>query len=664
MKRLAVALLFCMGCGSGTGTGPTGIAGTQIQFEVPRRGEMPDLFALPFPNDLRLKTEGTLDLRGFPPGRRPDVLRAYLEATERDTHGWATNPVVYFRFTAPIDPTGFPANPAASTQSDASVFLVDIDPSSPRQGTRVPVLTRYYPQATVFVPERVLALIPLSGIALRGGTRYAAVVTHRLRDAAGALLGSPAAFEAVKAGVPSGDPEIERARALYAPAFAALEAQGTRRADLRGLAVFTTQDPTGEMDRVRAFLRASVSEPDARDVACAEEPLYIRCTGQYDTPNFQVGTIPYQTEGGYFVFNATGDPVVQRTETIPFTLTLPKTTPPATGFPIALYAHGTGGSRNSFLGANDVGDVLARQAIAVIGIDQPLHGARDTYCPQDEARRDQCESFWSFNPANIAAARDNFRQGAVDDLQLLRLVKRLTILRAIARLDADVRFDPAKLFFFGHSHGGITGPIFIGVEPELRGAVLSGSGGLLGLAFLLKTKPSDIKGTVEMLLGIAGENELDIFHPVITLVQTFAERADPLNYAPRFIGDPPGGAQPRPILVTEGLTDSYTPNGNTEALAVAAGLSPVTPVLHEVEGLTYLGRTALTPPVSGNLTGPGGVAATGILAQYPRATDAATNPNHDGHFAVYWNATARAQYGGFLGSLARTGTATFPAPGP
>jgi pimeloyl-ACP methyl ester carboxylesterase len=660
VKRWTVGLLFCMACGSGTG--PTGVGSTLVLFEVPRRGEMPDLFALPFPNDLRLKADGTLDLRGFPPGLRPDVIRSYQEATERQTHGWATNPVVYFRFSAPIDPTGLPANSAASTQGDASVFLVDIDPSSPRLGTRVPILTRYYPEATVFVPQRVLALTPLPGFSLRGATRYAAVVTHRLRDATGALLGSPGAFEAVKASLPQSDPDLERARALYAPALATLEGLGVRRADLRGLAVFTTQDPTKEMDRVRAFLRASVPEPDARGVACAEEPLYLRCTGWYDTPNFQAGTIPYQTEGGNFVFTSSGDPVVQRTETIPFTLTLPKTSPPTAGFPVTLYAHGTGGSRNSFLGANDVGDVLARQGIAVIGIDQPLHGARDTYCPQDPALRDQCESLWSFNPANIAAARDNFRQGAVDDLQLLRLVKRLTIARAVTGLDADVRFDPSNIFFFGHSHGGLTGPLFVGVEPEVRGAVLSGSGGLLGLAFLLKTKPTDIKGTVEWLLGIEGMNELDIFHPVITLVQTFAERADPLNYAARFVGDPPGGAWPRAILLTEGLGDSYTPNANTEALAVAAGLSPVTPVLHEVEGLSYLGREALVPPVSNNLTGPGGVAATGVLAQYAPARDAATNPDHDGHFTVFWNSTARAQYGGFLGSLARTGTATFPAP--
>jgi hypothetical protein len=658
-RSLLSLVLLALACGSGT-TGPTGSGAAQVQFEVPRGGQMPDFFALPYPTDLRLKADGTIDLGGFPAGRRPDVLRGYLEPIERGTRGFGTNGAAYFRFTRAIDPASLPPDVAASTRADASVFLVDIDPSSPRRGTRVPVKLRYYAQGTVYVPERALAVLPLTGFALRGRTRYAAVVTKRVRDAGGAAVAGAPAFESMKGG-PTGDADLEKARALYGPALEELERQGVARADVSGLAVFTTQDSTGEMDRVRAFVRASVPEPTARNVACVEETLYVKCTGEYDSPSFQRGTPPYQSEGGDFEFDGSGNPVVQRTETLLFVLTLPKIAPPATGFPIALVAHGTGSSRESHLGARDTGDVLARRGVAAIGIDQPLHGARDDFCPTDPDQRDRCESLWTFNPANIGAARDNFRQGVADNFQLVRMVKRLTIPAATARLSADVKFDPQKLLFFGHSQGGITGALVLALEAELAGGVLSGSGGSLGLGLLFKTAPVDIKGTIELFLDIEGENELDIFHPIMTAVQTFVERADPLNYGSRIAADPPPGTAPKSVLITEGLGDTYTPNQNTEALAVAAQVSPVLPILASVEGLTLLGRQGMTAPVTGNLT-LGGKTVTAVLAQYARAPDAATNPSKDGHFVVYWNATAREQYGSFLGSLAETGTATFPAP--
>jgi pimeloyl-ACP methyl ester carboxylesterase len=622
---------------------------------------MPDFFALPFPTDLRLKADGTIDLRGFPGGRAPETLASYLAIIERETRGWGTNSAAYFRFTAPVDPASLPADAAAATRDDASIFLMDVDPSSPQRGTRIPLQFRYYAQATIYVPDRVLAVLPLTGFPLRGKTRYAAVVTRRVRDANGRALTSSPVLESVKSRQPSSDPDVERARALHATALDELEARGITRADVVGIAVFTTQDPTGELTRVREDVHRNVPAPVAENVACIEETLYIRCTGQYDTPSYQVGTPPYSSAGGNLFFEASGRPVVQRTEKIPFTLTYPKSAPPATGYPVALVAHGTGGDRNSFLGSNDTGDLLAREGIAAIGIDQPLHGARDTFCPSNPDQREQCEGLWTFNPSNIAAARDNFRQGAIDNFQLLRLVKALVVPRDISRVDAEVRFDPAKIYFFGHSQGGITGPLFLAVEPEVKGAVLSGSGGSLALALLLKTEPVDIRGLVELLLNIEGENELDTFHPVMTAFQTFVERADPLNYAAALLSRPPTGGVPKHILITEGLGDSYTPNAVTEAFAVSAGVSPVAPVLRPVEGFALLGRSVLTAPVTGNF-GASGMTATAVLAQYAAAPDAATNPSHDGHFVVYWNATARRQYASFLGSLARTGAATFPAP--
>src|SRR5262245_14749479 len=102
--------LFAAACNLGTGSSGTGrdggpssdggtVTGTTALFEVPRGGVMPtDFFALPFPNDLRLKADGLIDLSNFPPGKAPDVLATFFTPIGQLTKHWSLNAASYFRF--------------------------------------------------------------------------------------------------------------------------------------------------------------------------------------------------------------------------------------------------------------------------------------------------------------------------------------------------------------------------------------------------------------------------------------------------------------------------------------------------------------------------------------------------------------------------------------
>ncbi|HKA89700.1 MAG TPA: Ig-like domain-containing protein [Haliangiales bacterium] len=646
MRTPFAVVLLAAACGSGAGAAADGgLPAAHALFEVPRGGVLPaDFFALPFPNDLRLKADGLVDLSNFPGGRVPGALAFLLPPVQQLTKRWSTHGPCYFRFSAAIDPSTLPAN----------VFLADVDPGSPARGTRFPLQIKYYATATVFVPADVLAIMPVAGIVLRPSTRYAAVVTRSVKDARGAALASPVDFEAVKALAPAGDGDVEKARAIYAPAFDELERQGVARADVAAMAVFTTQDPTVDLATIRAAVRA-LPEPDATGLACDRQSLYVHCTGAYEAPSFRTGTPPYATSGGILDFDAAGNPVQHGTEIMQFTLTLPLAAPASGKLPIALVAHGTGGSRDSILGADNPGDALAARGIAAIGIDQPLHGARDTFCPPGS--RQTCEAFYTFNPANLAATRDNFRAGAADDFQLLRVVKRMTLGAALTGYPADVHFDADNLLFFGHSQGGFSGALFLAIEPEARGAVLSGAGGGLAASLLLKTQPVDIKGEIESLLQLSGTGELDDFHPVLAAAQSFLDAADPLDYGGAIVHETSAGHAPKNILMIQGIGDHYVPDALCEALAAAIRVSPTpNPPLGAVAGLTALGVPALSPPISGNAT-VGSATVTAVLAQYPPVV------GEEGHFVYFWNVDARGQYGEFLRSLVATGTATFVAPG-
>jgi predicted esterase len=584
-----------------------------------------EFYALPFPNDLR-RTAGGIDLSGHV---RPNPLIAqYLDTFATHTDGFGTNSALFVRFSGAIDAASLPATPQASLEASAAVYLVDVDPGSPDHGERVPLRFRFEPKAGVAIGPNWLAALPYPGFPLRGATTYALVVTRRLRAAGGGVaVGRAADFEAALGGGAAGE-AVARARAVLAPLRAWLDEPGGDDVDDVACAtVFTTQDATSLMGGLRQRVHAT-PEPDPRDVVAASgTAAYVSYRGVYDAPNFQRGEPPYLAAGGDLVVDGAGLPVVQRSEALRFAVTFPTGARPAAGWPIVLYAHGTGGDHESFIDDGTAGR-MAAEGLAAIGIDQVLHG------PRDPTGSDPELTFFNFQ--NPLAARDNVRQGAADGFQLVRLVLRLAI-------DGHT-VDPAKIYFMGHSQGGLTGPPFLAHEPDVEAAVLSGAGGLIYFSLLHKTKPQNVADIVKSLVR---DDPLDEFNNVLALVQMFIEPADPQNYAPLLVREPLDGVGAKHVYQSEGITDHYTPLPNIEAFGVAMGLSPVGPVLRPVPGFALRGQATLTAPVSGNLGG-----RTGVFLQYDASGIS------DGHFVVFRVAAAQRQHARFLGSLAQTGVAT------
>ncbi len=308
-----------------------------------------------------------------------------------------------------------------------------------------------------------------------------------------------------------------------------------------------------------------------------------------------------------------------------------------------MYHHGTGGDRFSFCnGSTDVCDLLAEKGIASVGIDQPMHGERN--------RLGWDETGVTFNINNIEAMRDNFRQGAADVLVLRRLLEDLVVPAAVTPGGGAVSFDNDKVAFMGHSQGGITGPIYLGTARDVGGAVLSASGGGLNIVILERKNPVDIRALLVMVMMIEDE-EFDIDHPVVNLFQTFAERADPLNYTRRLIAEPPAGAPSKHLFYSEGLHDEMTMPKQEENMAAASGCALMTPYVRRFESMQLRGVEPVNPPVSGNAEGPAGEPVTAVLVQYP----------DDGHFAVFDNPDAIRHYTGFLDTLMHAG---LPSVGP
>src|SRR5262249_55134432 len=162
-----------------------------------------------------------------------------------------------------------------------------------------------------------------------------------------------------------------------APAIDEIENVGVPRGTIVHLAVFTTSDPTKELMAVRDGVAATIEPPTAEDtewVAAPVGPSWREYQGRYGpSPNYQRGTIPFvhYGDGGEFEFDAKGMPIVQSKFDLRFSITVPKASicpMPPDGYPIVLYAHGTGGDWRSYI-ADGTATALAKHCLAAMGVD-------------------------------------------------------------------------------------------------------------------------------------------------------------------------------------------------------------------------------------------------------------------------------------------------------
>jgi hypothetical protein len=585
MNRGVLALVLCSACSGGSHVvslhdlhQPDGV----VQAPSLTR----DYYALPFPNDARREADGTIDLRGHP--RPAGLLADYVDAIDRDITGFGTNAGIYFRFDGPLDPASLPADPNASLDVNGAAFVVELTEGAPAYGKPSPVRARFVATGYEVIGPNWLGLLPYPGVPLKERTTYAAILTDGLRSADGGPVARHPDFDAALApGAESAaDPWVAAAARAYAPLKAYLATRPGLAERVVNATVFTTVDTTGLMPKLRQAVYTTPAPvlADLVDAGPNQAGVNHLYEATYRSPNFQEGDPPYDRTGGAIRLDAQGLPIVQRTETLRILLSIPEGPMPAAGWPVVLYAHGTGGSYRSF-----INDGSARQAanitdangatiarMAMVGIDQVLHGPR---VPPDTAIE-----LAFFNLVNIVAARANVKQGAADDFQLVRLVKGVDIAQAPGT-NAPIKFDPAHIYFKGHSQGGLTGPLFLAAEPEVRAAVLSGAGGGLILSLLHKTEPVDIT----MLVGSLLRDPVDEFHPLLSLAQLFLEDSDPVNYGHLFFRAPPAGFEPKSIFQSLGLIDRFTPVPVIKALALSMGVQPIRPELDPIEGLDLAG---------------------------------------------------------------------------
>lgn len=689
---LATFLLAACNDGPETSTGGTGGApgptGTHVVFDLAADLHAFEAFYdFPYPSDLRLTDRGTPDLQGFP---YPGFLITFnaIRDEAMDHPGFPVVPVAYFKFSAPMP--ALDAKTVIPADKASPILLIDVDEGSPDRGALIPTVATT-PPVDPYVPENLIAVAQRPGFVLHPKRRYAFVVMKALGDAEGRPLDAPTDLDVLRTGeAPEGE-KGEAAKALYDPLWSALEAANIDASEVAAATVFTTGDVVEELFQLSTALLArhevTIADLHVDPDDGAAHPRYCELIGKVTYPQFQKGKPPFDTEG-LFDFSDDGLPAKQGDEDAPITITLPNGEMPAGGFPLVAYFHGSGGLSTAVvdrgtwhpepdpancpdghqdewlgvLGCNTKGEgpahVLAPFGFAMAGSALPVNperlpGASDI-------------AYLNFN--NLPAGRDLFRQGAIEQRMFIAALSKLSIPPATVAACAGVtlpagetefHFDSSHVFAQGQSMGGMYTNIIGAVEPAIQAAIPTGAGGYWSHFILITPLMGGVAGAVgTVLLGTPAE--LTFMHPALQVFETAWEAADPMVYMPRLARYPLPGHPVRSIYEPVGLGDSFFPTETYDAMALAYGHQQagdeVWPTMQQ--GLALSGRSGILPyPVSNNLLSANGTKYTGVVVQYPG------DGVYDPHALYSQLDEVKYQYGCFLSTFLKTGTAAAFAPG-
>jgi hypothetical protein len=270
--------------------------------------------------------------------------------------------------------------------------------------------------------------------------------------------------------------------------------------------------------------------------------------------------------------------------------------------------------------------------MAVLSIDEVEHGTR-----RGSSQSSPDDLFFNF--ANPAAARGNPLQGAADQVALLRFAQSFDLAAAKSPTQAEIKFGP--ITYWGHSQGSTEGGIILGYVSGYSGIVFSGQGASLVDALVTKKNPVDVAAAVPFVLEETGG--VDIYHPVLGILQNAIDPDDPLNHAGTF-SLPPKMAAGKHVFQPYGIGDTYAPPPTEQTFAIAAGLGLAAPPSDVTMPDKIGGLMPLPVPVGGNLM-VNAKPITAIVREY-MPTSA-----YDGHFVAFDNPEGEKDVGNFLSDV-------------
>ena len=664
-----------------------------MRHALPQQGA--DFFATPFPTDLRI-TSGKVDLRDYPrPGavlNDRDLFGQLLDEIRTLRTGWSRNPGIYLRFTRPLSPVYSASNADTDHEDESRDLNEDIKLIDLSTGDEWPAMVRFHEERNKYICARHAFVHPLWSQPLVPGRSYAVIVMSSLQSNEGEEAQPLDATEILLDDVAPRDAYQREAWERYALLRRWIKDHPAVGNSVVGATVFTVAEDQKLMKRgrdavyeavlprfdpavepvlcsegvrspcaydeatLRTLRERGLEGPDPRNCPAEPHPLFHEIHTRVRLPIFQRGEPPYEREGGDVkVIN--GKPQLSKFASVCMAITIPRDVdPPQDGWPVVLYAHGTGG--NFRTGIKLLGRQFAnlrtdpseltpdepgeRKPVVLIEIDQVMHGSRIGPNPL------LAPGPLFFNVQNPIAARGNLIQGALDNFALIRMITEISDLHQWSFPDiGQLRLNRNQVVYHGHSQGGTTGPLFAPFEDKLSGVVFSGTAG--GLLFSLTDKKDPYDATLGLQLALQ-EFNINPDHPALHIFQEYFDDVDPINYADRLFIRPDG--RPIHMLHLYGLRDTFTPDSGQRSFAAASGATLAIPAdqpddFDMIDDLNIL--TQDYPIVSNHVIDSVGSVTAAVVEHAPSIADG--KDEYNGHFVAYRHPQAKAQLLRFIRDL-------------
>jgi len=664
LTLIATALVLA-GCESQKGGGESDVT---LLFSL---DESATFFERPFPIDFERDLDGSIALAKFPNPKHKPIIQRYIDDAEALTN-FGLNAAVFFPATDLIDERSVPSL-EESEQDNAPAFIVNIDRQSARYKEKIPALFYVRNRTGDFTKRGLITVFPMPGYPLEPDSLYAAVITDGIRDKKGLIPRAHPDFIALRRGEHRDSPTWIAAEKVFQPLWDYLDEIGLDRTRVLCATVFRTQDPWQQMLALRDYVYSHPPSYVAGSLHLVEDyPDYCFLEGRFEVPIFQRGKPPYLFEGGNIEFDESGEPTVDHYERLRFSLCVPKAEMPASGFPILVHSHGSGGDYRTLVdrGAHGMPEgyglawYMSKIGIASASMDAPHHGERDPFFIHDP----DLESLFFFNALNPVALRDNIRQAAAEQMMLELMLLGLRVnpnicngVDASSSPDGKVAFDPDFVLFHGHSQGAVVAGPFLGTDSICRAALLTGAGANMILTLMTKKSPTDVLKLLKLAAGLPPtEDELNEFSPLLSLAQILAELADPINFAQTYFLKPAPNVAPKHIFQIVGIDDTYVAAPTHYAAALAARLEPAGDMLDDswLDRFELVGLKLLDYPVVLNQSTQDNLPVTAAFVEY------VSDGSFDGHFVFYELNEPKYQALCFFKTLVSSGVPTILAPKP
>ncbi len=630
-------LLTSSGRANSTPTPPPPVKSVAAHFHLSRTQR------LPFPSDFF-----TISDSGQNTGLRVNLLKPDCTVRPSDCQdidvlnqldGFSAQTRLEIPFDGAIDPT---------TVDSSTVFFVslgDVVPGGAPGGERIGVNQVVWDpgSSTLFVESDEL---------LEQHTRYVAVVTGRVKDTSGKPVVPSAEFtQFLRPEFVPADPQAAAYHTELVASLANKALASVHSGSIAAATVFTTQSVTSFLEKVRDQIKASTPTPaDFLLGTTGERTVFAKSAvssivfNQEDStaPTFtqlnvdlslldlvpsSVGTIAFgkYKSPDYQIAPAvlpdlptrSGVPQAQQIADIHFTLYLPASAKPATGWPVAIFGHGGGGDKNVV--PVRVASIMAANGIATIAINSVGHGggplgtlvvtAGSTSVTLPAGGRtvdvngdgifDSQEGFTAASPQIILITRDGRRQSTIDLMQLVRVIQ------VGVDVDGDgiPDLDRTRVYYFGSSLGGTGGVIFLGMEPDVHAGVPNTFGGhtvdevrlspnerdFLGSLLYARTPSLLNAGPPDLVNGIFPFNDNLPLRNQPQVINTVAGAIEiqelvarmrwtemsgvPAAYAPYFRREPLAGESPKSVIMQFAKGDMTATNPEATATLRAGELA-------------------------------------------------------------------------------------------